>query len=298
LLSREVLSLCRCWKITIDEYNAFYLTSLDRPITIEGYTYYPRSGFSSESIEKNSALSVDNTELDGIFDSEGGDGISWTKIKELDGARIEQYLVDWAVEEVIDDLGNRTLLAKIVDRQLSGIIGEVKHSDRIFSVEMRSLSEYLNQTRKLTVTARCPLQFGQAGFGQCNASVEQSFTATITSSFNARAQGYDQFRAQLPSSVTPQPTDTYNGYAIKIFDVDDNLISDNRIRKYTLSNQGNPIFRVVTPVPFPFDGGMTIEVIADCEKTLVACRRFDNLANFKGWHDLVPTKERLIKQLR
>ncbi|MGL6343789.1 MAG: phage BR0599 family protein [Waterburya sp.] len=37
---------------------------------------------------------------------------------------------------------------------------------------------------------------------------------------------------------------------------------------------------------------------ANCNKSLEACTKFNNLANFKGWHNLVPTKERLTKQFR
>lgn len=294
MLSDEVLPVCRCWKITTKSGANYYLTSLDRSILVNGNTYHPRTGFNSASISRNAALSVDNSELDGIF------GIEDDEIKpsdiiggDLDGATIEQYLVDWATGEIITT-------------QLSGAIGEIEHSDRIFSVEMRSLAEYLNQSNKFTVTARCPLQFGSSGFGQCNAVVGTDVLEGIYfSGFSPDSRGlYDQFRATVDRNATTMTSGAYNGFIIEIRDADGVLLETGKIKQYIYTpdyqtpTTVNPIFKLQKPLDFRPDTGMTVKVTPDCAKTIEACRRFNNLANFKGWHNLVPNKERLIEQLR
>lgn len=291
MLTFGALPVSQCWKITTKENTVFRITSLDRPVFSDNETYLPIQGFNPASIASNSELSVDNSEIESIF------GFSNQDIKpsdvvagKLDGAKIEQFLVNWVTGEKLCT-------------QLSGTTGEFKHSDRIFSLELRSLAEYLNVSNKVTVTSKCPLQFGVSGFGQCNATVPAQVQGEIYASFTPP---YNQFRASLGRTPQTEISGYFVGFKIEIYgDNSEGLLWKGSIVKYEDPNGQYsspttviPAIRVNQILPFTPDGGMPIVIKASCNKSLEACAKFNNLANFKGWHNLVPTKERLNQPFR
>ncbi|MGL4881374.1 MAG: DUF2163 domain-containing protein [Waterburya sp.] len=290
MLTFDSLAVCRCWKITTRENVVFNITSLDRPIIYNNETYSPIQGFNPASIARNAELAVDNSELESIFGSESNEiKVSDVIGGKLDGATIEQYLVNWVTGEKFCT-------------QLSGTVGEIKHSDRIFSVEMRSLAEYLNTPNKLTVTAKCPLQFGSVGFGQCNATAPDQLETEIYSIFNVN----NKFRITLDRTPETETDDYFMGFNIELYEENGGALlwKGHIVRyldpdsQYATPTTVIPAITINQTLPFQPDGGMGVVIKANCNKSLEACIKFNNLANFKGWHNLVPTKERLNKQFR
>ena len=94
-LSGPVTTLATCWRITRVDGREFFFTDHDRDLVFDGDFYKASSGYSRTAIANDSSLSVDNPDVEGVFDS-----VAITE-EELRAGLFDQaegriFLVNWA----------------------------------------------------------------------------------------------------------------------------------------------------------------------------------------------------------
>ena len=130
-LSGFVTTICTCWQITRRDGTTFHFTDHDEDLVVSGQTYLASLGYSRTAIANQTDMSVDNLEINGIFDD------SILKPDELRGgpfdfAEIKVFLVNWA------DLTQGIL------RLRRGYIGEVSSvTSGMFTAELRGMVQRL-----------------------------------------------------------------------------------------------------------------------------------------------------------
>ena len=94
-LAGAVTTLATCWRITRVDGVEFFFTDHDRDLLFEGNVYKASSGYSRTAIANDSSLSVDNLDIEGVFDSEA---ITEEELRAglFDQAEVRIFLVNWA----------------------------------------------------------------------------------------------------------------------------------------------------------------------------------------------------------
>lgn len=139
LIEKQVTTLAFCWKFTRRDGLVLRFTDHDKPLLRDEnpggaqdlYWYEALSGFTRSTLAAKGDLSVDNTDIVGLYDS---DAITEEDlIKGLwDFAEYEIFLVDWTVIEGSDQIMLRR-----------GFLGQVSLKDQQFQVEQRGLTQAL-----------------------------------------------------------------------------------------------------------------------------------------------------------
>ena len=68
-LDSGTTTLAWCWRLTSNDGTVFGFTDHDRPLTFDGTTFEPESGFTASEIRAGSDLSVDAQEAEGVLTS-------------------------------------------------------------------------------------------------------------------------------------------------------------------------------------------------------------------------------------
>jgi len=147
-LEGTLTSLATIWRIARIDGESFYFTDHDQDLLFEGNVYKARSGYNRTSISNNVGLSVDNLDVEGVFDSED---ISEVDLRAglFDYAEIKISLVNWS------DLSQGEL------KQRRGKLGEVILTQNgIFRAELRGLAQQLSQAIVEVYQAECRADLG------------------------------------------------------------------------------------------------------------------------------------------
>ncbi len=158
-LATGTTTTCRCWGVTRADGLFMGFSDHDRDLSFDSMTFRAASGMTARAIDTGTGLSVDNSEAMGALSSAA---ITEADIAagRFDGAEIQSWMVNWA------DPSARILLFR-------GQFGEVVRQAGSFSVELRGLSDALNQmggqvyVKSCTAVlgdGRCKFDLGQAGF--------------------------------------------------------------------------------------------------------------------------------------
>ena len=167
-LAEECTTLATCWEITRRDGRIFRFTDHDQPLTVLGGRYLSSVGYSRTAIASNATLSVDNLDLEGLFDDDS--------ITEED---LRAGLFDFA--EVRIFAVNHQDLSQGIVRQKRGTLGEVASSpDGIFRAELRGLGQRLAQRVGDVYTAECRHDLGDA---RCRIPIQPDIVQ--------RSQGYE-----------------------------------------------------------------------------------------------------------
>ena len=139
------------WRLTRNDGVVFGFTDHDLPLTFDGTTFEPESGFTASEIRSGSDLSVDAQEAEGVLTSAT---IAETDILDgrWDNATVEIWWVNWA------DTASRALMRR-------GAIGQVRRGRLHFVTEMRSLAHVLGKTIGWTFQASCDAALGDVRCG-------------------------------------------------------------------------------------------------------------------------------------
>ena len=168
-IGQDTTSLASCWRITRQDGVNFYFTTHDVDIVYLGNTYLSAVGFSRTAVANNSSLSVDNLDIEGIFDD--------ASIKEdelraglFDYAEVRIFLVNWA------DLSQGEIKAR------RGWLGEVVATPQgTFKAELRGLTQVIQQTIGQVYSAEC-----RADLGDTRCKVPLNPSLRINSTFYAK----------------------------------------------------------------------------------------------------------------
>ncbi len=264
-------TLAWCWRLTRNDGAVFGFTDHDLPLTFDGTTFEPESGFTASEIRSGSDLSVDAQEAEGVLTS-----TTITETDILDGrwdnATVEIWRVNWA------DTASRALLRR-------GAIGQVRRGRLHFVAEMRSLAHVLGQTIGRTYQANCDAALGDARCGvdlsdptfKANGTVvtlsgDRTFTTSGLASF---AEGW---------------------FALGTLEW---LTGGNTGRKaevlaHAISGADVTITLLEAPVR-PIAVSDTFNVFAGCDKRFETCQaKFANAVNFRGFPH-IPGQDTIIR---
>lgn len=132
-LEEEATSLATCWRITRRDDEEFFFTDHDVALLVDGNLYKADSGYKRTAVANDSSLSVDNLDIEGVFDNEE---ITEEDLRagKFDYAQIRIFIVNW------EDLSQGIL------RIRSGRMGEVGLTEQgVFKAELRGLTQQLSQ---------------------------------------------------------------------------------------------------------------------------------------------------------
>lgn len=151
-LDLTVTTLATIWRIIRVDGTNFYFTSHDRDLPFDDgdglATYEARSGYNRTAVSNNVGLSVDNMDMEGVFDSAA---IQEDELRAglFDHAEIRVSMVNW------DDLTQGAL------RMRRGHIGEVILTPQgLFRAELRGLTQQLSQNIVRSYQSECRVDLG------------------------------------------------------------------------------------------------------------------------------------------
>jgi uncharacterized phage protein (TIGR02218 family) len=270
-LESGTTTLAWCWRLPRNDGAVFGFTDHDRPLTFDGTTFEPESGFTASEIRAGSDLSVDAQEAEGVLTS-----TTITETDILDGrwdnATVEIWRVNWA------DTASRALLRR-------GAIGQVRRGRLHFVAEMRSLAHVLGQTIGRTFQASCDAVLGDA---RCGIDLN---AAAFKASGNVVSLSGD--RGFAVSGLT--------GFAEGWFALGTlhwltgaNIGRKTEVLSHALSGSDVIITLLEAPVR-PAEVGNTFDIFAGCDKRFETCQaRFANAANFRGYPH-IPGQDTIIR---
>lgn len=144
--SREVTTVCTCWRLTRTDGETTGYTDHDRPLIIDGTAFEPQSGFSASEARDALGLAVDTVDVEGALSS---DRIRDEDIAAglYDGAKVETFLVNWRKPQDFAVIRTAT-------------IGKMTRSDTRFVAELESLVHRLDQPNGRIVSRSCDAELG------------------------------------------------------------------------------------------------------------------------------------------
>ena len=261
--------VCQCWSITRDDGVTFGFTDHDRPLAFDGITFLADSGLSARALAASSGLAVDNSEAVGLLQA---DVITAEDIRagRYDGAEVRNWLVRW------DDVSARQL-------RFRGQVGEITHHAGQFQVELRGLTDLLNQPTGRTFLRTCDAVLGDAACGVNTQDAAFAVTLGVQSltdqrSFVCASAGYtDRWFEQGHFEVLTGAAKGLKA-GIKVDRIKGSL------REIVLWQA----LRADVAV------GDTVRLVAGCDRRADTCRaKFANLVNFRGFPDM-PTDDWLM----
>lgn len=264
-VGKATTTLATCWKVTRTDGQIFGFTDFSRDLVISGVTYKARTGYTRTAIETNSALAVDNLDLEGAF--------SDVAITELD---LNAGLWDYAQVQIFQV--NRADLTQGVLKLRTGRIGEVKADRGMFTTELRGLLQNVQQNIGRVFGPGCDADFGDPRCGLNLASF--TVTGTITGVTS---------RQIFADSARTEADGFFNYGKITFTSGDNNGLS---MEVKTSLNAGGAI-TLQLPMPFAVQADDTYSMRRGCAKDRPACIGYSNIVNFRGFPD-VPGTDQMV----
>ena len=252
-------TLCQCLKITRRDAQVFGLTTLDVPITVSGQVYVP--GLEVSNLVSTSGLGVDNLDLTILPDDDA-----------LLEADILAGLWDNCTFEIFQC--NYLAPADGIDMLKRGTGGETRVGDNQYVLELRGLTQALQQTVGIATSRTCRAHFAdypqQVLSARCGLSAAAfTVTGTITNVTS---------RQLVTDSARAEASDWFGDGFVK-FTSGLNAGYERQVRSFA-----SGAFTFVQAFPFDIDVGDAYSAIACCRKRHdVDCRdKFSNILNFQG----------------
>jgi uncharacterized phage protein (TIGR02218 family) len=259
-LAQEVTTICSCWQMTRLDGVSFYFTDHDQDLAIDGNTYLAALGYQRTAIQSSADMSVDNLDLQGLFDS------STLTVEDLrtglfDFADIFIFVVNWA------DLTQGKLQMR------RGKLGDIVATPSgTFTTQLRGLTQMLQQNVGELYTPWCRADLGDSrckidlvgGGWQVAATVasvvdEANFTITVTE---------------------PRAVDGWFNEGVVTFT---SGADDGRSMEIKFWTQAVSAVHLHLPMPASIAIGDTLTLYPGCDKTVATCAgRFNNMPNFRG----------------
>ncbi|WP_440409804.1 DUF2163 domain-containing protein [Neorhizobium petrolearium] len=254
-LAGEATTTCHCWRVTRRDGVVLGFTDHDRDLGFGGTAFLAASGFSASEAEAAAGLSISADEVSGGFSSAAilEEDLAAGR---YDGARVEQFLVNWAAPDQHTLLNVRE-------------IGEVSRAGGEFRAELRSLAHRLSQPQGRVYSRRCDAALGDARCGLDLSSwrgegavIEvKDASRIVVSGLGGFENGFFRQGALTFSSEVAGDVETHERKA-----------------------DGTAELTFWLPLEEPIAAGETFTVTAGCDKSFATCRaRFANHLNFRGF---------------
>jgi uncharacterized phage protein (TIGR02218 family) len=269
LLSHYALdthTLATCITITRTDATVLRFTSLDVALVVSGNTYLP-AGLNVSGLASAAGLGVNNAELQVLPD----DALGIVRTDLITGKWDHAAFSIFEVNYLNAAAGINTLMA--------GTLGEVKPGRGLYTVELRSLAQALQQPVGFVTQKTCRYRLGDA---QCTLNLAPfTVTGSVTTATSnqvftdsTKAQAAEYFaEGQLTWTSGPN-----TGYT-------------HKVKSFAAG-----VFTLSLPAPFTVSVGNAFSAIAGCQKRHITdCKtKFNNLLNFGGEPDL-PGVDALIR---
>ena len=269
----KATTLATIFKVTRTDATQFFFTDHDANITYSGDVYLAEAGFKRAEIEGRTDFTVDNTELEGIFNSAA---ITEADLRGglYDFAEVEMSVINWAAP-----VDGALLLRK-------GWLGEMILKDQVYRTELRGLSQalarrigevYSHDCRADLFDTRCALvaaTYAETGMVVDTVSVNRR-TFTLTTPLSDGTAGYyDQGQITWTTGA--------------------NTSLSMELKTYTT---GTDTIICYIPMPFDISPGDTLTVYPGCKKRAITdCKdKYNNIVNFRG-EPYVPGQDEIVQR--
>jgi uncharacterized phage protein (TIGR02218 family) len=262
-LKTGTTTVCRCWSVTRRDGIQLGFTDHDRDLNFDAVIYRAATGMTAKALQLGTGLSVDNSEAMGA--------LSDTAISEadiaagrFDGADVVCWLVNWA------DLAERMILFR-------GSFGEITRAAGAFNVELRGLTDPLNQPRGRVYVKTCSAVLGDSS---CGFDLEQagfSFTVPLLGQDERGRYLFSALDTVEAGWLSRGPFTVISGQATGLVGVIkfDQTLNDQRV------------IELWTGLNLPLAAGDTVRLEAGCDKVAATCQsKFNNFNNFRGFPHL------------
>lgn len=258
-LATGATRVARAWKIVRKDGVVLGFTDHDRNLQFEGVTFRADSGLSAGALAQETGLSVDNGFAIGALRD---DVIAEADIARglYDEAEVTAYLVRWDAPE-----------ARMV--QFKGHMGEITRKAGQFDVELRGLSEALNQSRGRAYGRNCDAVLGDL---RCRADLDaaglrtEGLVAFVDP--DARVMRFEAFE------ILAFPPAYFERGTVEIAGARALIKLDQRFATYR---------QITLWSDLEVQVGQNAILRAGCDKRWTTCRdKFDNLLNFQGFPDI------------
>ena len=264
-LNSDMTTTCKLLKIRLTDGSEYGMTTLDKDIVYDGVTYSAINGFDHSNIATSSGFDIDNSEGYGLLSADIP-GITYEMAKRgaLDGATWKMMLVNWA------DLSMGDI---VID---AGDLGEVTVTDDVvFAPELVSYMMRLKQSIGHADSLKCRAIFGSNANSHtgCGVNTSSMWVAGSVTAISTEAK-----RAFFDSSLISGGVNYSPGRLI--WTSGNNASSKKyQIEQYVSATGEIDLFE---PLPFAVQVGDQFSIRQDCAKTLVACKAWGNVVNYKG----------------
>lgn len=264
-LQGEVTTLATCWKITRTDGVVKTFTDLDSDIVFASLTYLSIAGFTPSSVETKDNFSVDNVEVQGMFQT-GYITAPDLLAGKYDFAEVEIFIVNY-----MDISQGRMLLRR-------GRLGEVTMQKDTFIAELRGLAESLQQTIGELYQPSCRAILGDS---ECKKVLTSfTFTGTVTTVTSGLI---------FTSNALTQPAGYFTGGQITW------TSGNNNGLKMEVKEFANKQVVLAQAMPYGIQVGNSFQIVAGCDKTHQTCiSKFNNIINFRG-EPFVPGTDAISK---
>lgn len=264
-LQGEVTTLATCWKITRTDGVVKTFTDLDSDIVFASLTYLSIAGFTPSSVETKDNFSVDNVEVQGMFQT-GYITAPDLLAGKYDFAEVEIFIVNY-----LDLSQGRMLLRR-------GRLGEVTMQKDTFIAELRGLAENLQQTIGELYQPSCRAILGDS---ECKKVLTSfTFTGTVTTVTSGLI---------FTSNALTQAAGYFTGGQISW------TSGNNNGLKMEVKEFANKQVVLAQAMPYAIQVGNSFQIIAGCDKTHQTCiSKFNNIINFRG-EPFVPGTDAISK---
>ena len=258
ILSKSVFRPVLLWTITRRDGETYRFAVCDEDITINSGdyagTYSALSGVGGTAYETKVGGSVDNLDVFGVLSS---DAITEEDLRNelFDGAAISLLFID----------GDNPDLEQVLI--LKGWFGETTIEDGKYTIELRSLTQVLNQNCMLAYSHICRAELGDYRCGIDTSLPGYNGTGSVVSIISL-----SQFETDLTADT--------QFYTYGILTWTSGL--NNGVSCEVLS-QEDAVVTLLLPVAKNISIGDTFSIRVGCDKQSTTCRdKFDNIINFQG----------------
>ncbi|TCQ12331.1 putative phage protein (TIGR02218 family) [Rhizobium sp. PP-F2F-G36] len=268
-LAGDATTVCHGWRVTRRDGVVIGFTEHDRDLRFAGTDFLAASGFRASETEAAAGLAADAGEVTGGFSSAA---ISEADVAagRYDGARVEQFLVNWQAPE-------QHMLLTVQD------IGEVTRAGGAFRAELRSLTHRLGEVQGRSYGRRCDAAFGDA---RCGASLagrsETGVILEVAGDVGLRVSGLSAAVGAYRYGLIRMTSGANAGWTC---DVEDHIAGSEGAEGDGAGGDGATArLTLWLPPPVPLSAGDTLTVTMGCDKSFATCRdRFANALNFRGF---------------
>ncbi len=259
-LAQGVTTVCRAWSVRRRDGVTLGFTDHDEALTFGGILFKASSGMTARALQQSTGLSVDNTEAVGAL-SDSSVSEADVLAGRFDAAEVESWLVNWQNPK------ERAL-------QFKGTFGEVTRSAGAFRVDLRGLSELLNQPRGRVYQRDCSAVLGD---GDCKVDLDAPGISTERAVKRVTAARVIEF-------------DSFAGFADRWFERGRLIVLDGAAKgligiiKSDVASGGRRQVELWQSLADEIAPGDRLRLEAGCDKTAGTCRaRFANFLNFRGF---------------